>query len=745
MREELEPGTSPDRRAPPDAPVDDELAIPAVAAVDVEPADEVEPPPDEYEDEDEYDEGLAPWRLDEPRVDDGSLIHLHRLNASGPVSFGSGHVAARDVNILYRMVGGEPATPRPVSGPVHESILDRLAETYVEVTAFARLREGLRRQHVQVLRGYRGSGRMTTALLALRGLSKSVNHLGASQAHSLVSASVADGSGYVAEPTEGPVTPALLSALGERLREQHAYLVLLTDEALDLDESTSSEYVLRYAHPSGEQVFHRHFEQVAVDRDREFLGQPGVKSAIFDEARQAAGPAQVVRLVNNLVVAAGEDRTAEQFLSGLESRLRTGVRRWLLGEPPGIAATDSMEGWSSAPPGSNAGVAGPQRTLWEVATLLACCVLDGYPLGRVVAEAERLAVRLHEIESPGTRPPHPVLRDSVQACITFIRVAEPHEPGSDWLARWHTPRVWVRDPKTPRIVFEILWREFIAARGPVVGWLREMTDPARGRSSTRGSGKCAIATIGMLATIDFDYLYRALLGGWAGSRDERLNEAAVRALEVAASDERVASTVRLALRRWSDPKSARFRRRTAMLAYRSGIGAHFPGDALRAVRGMTGNADRRQARVLLTGLVLAGHADRVLAQLAGPDGGDPEAVGLFLALGDVDGDADIPDPRGALLASRATVPGGDRALSRLWTLALRDSSTTTAAWRRLREWVALADDQPELLASLGTLATDLMVDANLAVRLPFVLKLWHGDRSQPWRATAWLLARVSRA
>ncbi len=693
MREELEPGTSPDRRAPPDAPVDDELAIPAVAAVDVEPADEVEPPPDEYEDEDEYDEGLAPWRLDEPRVDDGSLIHLHRLNASGPVSFGSGHVAARDVNILYRMVGGEPATPRPVSGPVHESILDRLAETYVEVTAFARLREGLRRQHVQVLRGYRGSGRMTTALLALRGLSKSVNHLGASQAHSLVSASVADGSGYVAEPTEGPVTPALLSALGERLREQHAYLVLLTDEALDLDESTSSEYVLRYAHPSGEQVFHRHFEQVAVDRDREFLGQPGVKSAIFDEARQAAGPAQVVRLVNNLVVAAGEDRTAEQFLSGLESRLRTGVRRWLLGEPPGIAATDSMEGWSSAPPGSNAGVAGPQRTLWEVATLLACCVLDGYPLGRVVAEAERLAVRLHEIESPGTRPPHPVLRDSVQACITFIRVAEPHEPGSDWLARWHTPRVWVRDPKTPRIVFEILWREFIAARGPVVGWLREMTDPARG----------------------------------------------------SASDERVASTVRLALRRWSDPKSARFRRRTAMLAYRSGIGAHFPGDALRAVRGMTGNADRRQARVLLTGLVLAGHADRVLAQLAGPDGGDPEAVGLFLALGDVDGDADIPDPRGALLASRATVPGGDRALSRLWTLALRDSSTTTAAWRRLREWVALADDQPELLASLGTLATDLMVDANLAVRLPFVLKLWHGDRSQPWRATAWLLARVSRA
>jgi len=461
----------------------------------------------------------------------------------------------------------------------------------------------------------------------------------------------------------------------------------------------------------------------------QLLEDPQTAAAIHEEEGQATGPAMVVDLVENLATQVHDRHTPEQIVSGLHSRLHASVACWLMGESSGGAGVN------------------PHRTVWDVATLVTCCVLDRYPLGRVLAAAESLAARLHGVESPGTHLPRPVLHDSVQACEEFIRVAEPYEPWPDWYSRWHTPRVQMRDQKLLKVVLEVVWRRLGAAREPVVSWLHDLADPARrAPAHSRREVACSLKALGVLAQIDFDHVNREVLGRWASSRDQRMNKAAVQVLEVALQDQRTTSTVRLALRQWSREDAALNRRRTALLAYGTLISVRIPADdVLRAVRHTGAAGGGPEAVRAVATLVVQGRGDPVLTELAARlDDGDPQAVGLFMALaGPGDGNG-LPDPRAALLRASATSTARQVALARLWASGLQGSLTAAAAWRRLRDWVAIADHQPELLEPLSALLNGLMQEPRLLVRLPFVLRLWHGDGDPPERAAKLLLERVMR-
>jgi hypothetical protein len=700
----------------------------------VPPRDREEPPEaaERADDgDDEYDDEPAAWVGDGPVGDVEGFI---RLYARAPVTIGHGPAAGRDVNfrnVNFYYGATPPRALRP--GPVDTDTLDYLTAAYIEVDAYDRLRHGLRRYHVQVLRGHQGAGRTTTALLALCGLDKPVLRLPSLESmQQLVESDLPGGFGYTIELTRSSsensqqLDLAVLDRLRYQMRSVDAYLVIVTEDLAGLEGVAKDEYVVPCSAPPGLEVFRKYLtflEGNVREAIRQLLKDQQTAAAIEEEAKQASGPAVALELIDYLANAASERQSPEQVVNGLRSQLRKNVMRWLLGEPSGNGVK-------------------PERSVWDVATLLACCVLDRYPLGRVLAAAGDLATRLHQIESPGGRPTRPVLHDTVQACEEFVRIVEPYEPWSDWYSRWHTPRVQVREEKLLRVVLEVVWRRLNAAREPVIGWLRDLAARHRGSTATYRVA-CSLRALGVLAQIDFDHVNREVLGPWAGDWNERLNTAAVQVLAVALEDQRTSSTVRLALRQWSREGASWSKRRTALLAYGT-LGTEIPvDDVLRAVRDIDSVSHRPQVVRAIAALVERGGGDRVLRDLAARvDANDRRGMEMFMALLRRGNGVDLPDLRAALLSPRA--PSASQiALTRLWVSVLQSPSTTAEAWRWLRDWVTLVDHQPEMMEPLSELLNSLMREPGLAARLLFVLRLWHGDRHPPERAAQLLLKRVS--
>jgi len=386
----------------------------------------------------------------------------------------------------------------------------------------------------------------------------------------------------------------------------------------------------------------------------------------------------------------------------------------------------------------------PKRSLLEVATLITCSVLDGYALARVVPVAQRLAERLHHAEEPGAALPRRVLSDALWACEDFIRVAEPDEPGSDWWSRLHTPRVWVSNPTLPKVVLEVVWRKLTAAHDPLTRWLSDLATPPPMTYGREFEAVAARRAISLLAQVDFDHVYRTVLTKWASSDDRRLNVAAVEVLAQAIENDHAVPAVRLMLRQWSRPGAKPMRRRTAILAYAGALGMHCStSDVLRAVR-LVGNEDPDRLAVrALARLVVDRRGDRVLADLAARLGrGDSTALGQFLALAS-GGEGDLPDLRPALLSAGGESAEHEASLAYLWTLALREPSTSPTAWHHLRRWIALTAHRPELLESLGVLVRRLLAEAYVAPRLRFVLRLWRSRCSPPERSALTFLSRAA--
>ena len=633
----------------------------------------------------------------------------------------------------------------PVVGPVDDKTLDRLAETYFEVPTFDWIQRRLLRHRVQVLQGQPGTGRMTTALLVIRALRKDVCILQVPDDPATLIGSLEGGANYVMvldrERSElGPqLTAAVLHGLRQHLGNIDAYLVIVAEPDVPPDNVASQEFIVSWLSPPGERVLEKHLGQAAAGIHRELDARPDLRKAIDEEVRQAPAPGSVVAIVAQLEEGVRQGRSIEQIVSGFASRLRKEVREWLL---EGSAAPPAS---AESTPVDLAREPVAKRSLWDVATLIACCVFDGHPLARVTTAAVPLAAELHALESPGMRPPRPVLRDSVAACDKFIRVTGPDESGPDWFSRLHTPRVYLRDPRLPRIVLEEVWRRLTAARGPVTRWLHDLALSARTKPIGKEQSGNALRAIGLLAQIDFDDLYRHVLGAWANSPSERANKAAATALEIASMDDRAALTVRMVLRRWSREDASLRRRRTALLAYATSVGSNCPaGDLLCAVRNAGLAAEDPLVMLQLARLAADGRGHQVLIDLSTRVGdGDLGALKQFLVLarpGNPDG---IPDLRAALLRVSATSQADEAALAHLWALPLRDPSTRVEAWQRLRAWVALGAHQPELLEPLGALIGRLLAEPYVAPRLQFVLRLWRGSCTPPERSALTVLSRAA--
>ncbi|GAA1020735.1 hypothetical protein Aple_055270 [Acrocarpospora pleiomorpha] len=258
----------------------------------------------------------------------------------------------------------------------------------------------------------------------------------------------------------------------------------------------------------------------------------------------------------------------------------------------------------------------------------------------------------------------------------------------------HPRRARIVDEKLVRTLLEVAWHEYDTFRDPLLAWLVVLLGHSGFRIQIR-----AAQIAGLLATFDFDHVYATLLRVWARGNVAHRSAAAF-ALEIAHSDDRLASRVKSQVLSWAHSPDWRLKD-SAARAYGTAIGAENVDAAIGALEGLgwgTALVGRNSIAYSLAALFeiaphrvaekvadwahsdsesLADHAVRTLLLIARFQGGEP-------------GTEDWP----TLLALTSDGKPRER-LAGLWRRAL-GSRLARRAWECLRLWLHCADRDKHL-------------------------------------------------
>jgi hypothetical protein len=648
--------------------------------------------------------------------------------------------------------------PPPLrDGPLSRTWLQTQRTLFVETAAFKELadtdgRPGrLRRERVQILYGREGTGRTTTALLALAAV---VDQPGAVEQpapddtaedgqdpdRSCVRVLLSDtelvgippedlikGCGYLLDRSSVSQPDSVDLATLRRLRELAAnheiFLIVVVDDRARLDRANLREHLVEQDRPDPRQVYERHrdhlLEDTRMPTSRRF------EDELRRELDAAPAPAQVAELARVLVDAAKQELTAGHLVQVLWVRLLARARSKLANPFKRHEASDTVE------------------ALRRRALLLACLVLDGLPLATVTTAAARLAVELHERQNPGEPLPLPIFGSAVDDLLDYAEASdEPPEAigAQDGLTR----RVWMR-PGLPAAVLETAWRHYDAVRGPLIAWLQSL---AAQRQDPTLQVRAA-AAVGKLATYDFEYISTEVIDGWAASPDPSHRWAAAWALEMAAEDPRLAERVRRRISDWcqeaSDQDRQRTfnRQRTALLAFTTSIATRHPGSTLQSLAVLAKQPHHGNDWAVALGLrelFLAGcHAEvryRLAdwARLGEELSFMPLQVQAARGLLAISQDAvDSDNERQDVLRLFATDPAWRETSTNLWRLALNRAVTSQSAWDVLWIWLRRAGREPELAGPVEELVSGLVRDEHLRARASFYQLFWARDHA--WHDT----------
>ncbi|MFF9677149.1 hypothetical protein ACF1GS_36605 [Streptomyces eurythermus] len=621
------------------------------------------------------------------------------------VGFGSGDAAGT----IYKNYFGTPAVD-PVDGRVPEDDLDRLRELYVAPATHTTLVDHLARHGVAVLRGTPGSGRYTTALLAVRQAMDTGVVVLDSEAG--VRRLVTDETGL--QPSRGHVIEGDGTEWANELRPQllirlraatygRSPLVIIVDDHVPL--GGLAEHVVPHEVADGTpfQVLERHLTVLLADRPldcRKLLEHEGLR----EDLRGRRSMAEVAGLAAQLARRVRDGDDVDQIVQGLGVELRAKAVK-LLG--PRKSAAD--------------GTARQEVSLWSHAFLLACVVLDGTTLSRVSRESHRLAELLHGVRSPSSAPAMPLFEESVRDWLDHSDVEFTDRSGQPVGARHPECLVRISQRGLGEAVLEVLWHDHSGARGPLLEWLDGLV--VRGEEDIRVS---AAQTVGLLATFDWAYVLEELLVRWASERGEHADRrrfAAAWALERAVTDPLLAPRVQRLLSRWSQRRDFQA---CAQAAYGTRIGAKFPAEALSSLERIAG-AGTKSVWTAVREIYAAGSRAQVLERLATWSASSrhwlrDDAAKCFQGLSRFRGERAVtaflrePGPREhLLLLSRRTLLSASRAHRQ-------------CGWNCMRLWVERAGDEPGLDELMAEFFADLPEPGTegerLRERLLFHLRLW---------------------
>ncbi|MFZ3559203.1 hypothetical protein [Streptomyces sp. BH055] len=601
---------------------------------------------------------------------------------------------------------GSPAggTGRLLAGPVADDELRRVRDTYCAPDDYPDLKRNLGGNHLVVLHGRPGTGRMFTALSLLDDVTRGkVSRLApATELDHLDGEHIARGHGYAMEPATAP-SDVQLDRLRDALAERGAFAVLLAAPEPGVTAPVLGRHHVAHTPPDPTGVLERRLD-VAL-RERAPLGR---SLAGADKVRAALGlgtllPDEAARLATRIVEHVDEALTEAQFLAACRDFAPAQAAEWFAG---GVTS-------ESLP------------RLREAAFRIALAVLGGASVSAVAEATEQLAWEFAVTTAPDSTPGRPVFNDGLGARLASARAVT--EPGTESLGDAEVPVRTVRfdGDRLAGAVLEHLWEHRPGARGPVLRWLGSLCDDPRAQVWVR-----AAVTAGMLCRLDCADTVQELIHPMAASPQWRRRQFAATALDLAVTDPAVGPAIGSLVRSWARFGSAGLRRTAATVLGR-GRATDSLGESLDllAAIGTWKGGGKPEGEEFRDIAGLRGDAAESVAQLAGttPDPLPHQRIRSWLG---------HPRTEEQNLGLVSTLSLAQTPVATVWNPApgLEDLGDTPLM-------IALAAaDRERAPALAGLLWTALNTSRSYEAALGIVEDWMTGSQGQPWaRQLAWFL------
>lgn len=465
-------------------------------------------------------------------------------------------------------------------------------EAFVLDAAYAALLGRARGRNVVIVQGPRGSGRGATGLRLLIDCRRTeLLRFPPDTGIAEISGAVKDAGGYLledlAERRIRELTALALTDLDARLGSLGAKLIITMPSGATLSDPA----VQRFVAPLEKPAAHR---AIMESHLRLRLGD-----AVADELLRDTG----LRAVFDDVVTAdaARERAAEFALHVEELRVRGRLDMDVLRDRMKSSVTTEVETWFT-------GLATPSLKYLAIATAL----LDGLPYQTVVEPAESLERRLTPPVSPvsASAPAADPFATGRAQRVRDIRARIVSAEVPSRLGPVPAEVIRYDHPAYPRAVLDLVWREFDALRGDLLGWLGDLANHPVDAVRVR-----AAAAVGLLSLTAFEHISKTVLRPWAGDSKENKREMAAYALRAAGRSAQLQQQALALVDEWTVGDSWQ-RRATAARVYGSALGSSLPERAFEELDRLSATEDADVAFAIGYSLAELIDADRALARQA---------------------------------------------------------------------------------------------------------------------------------
>jgi hypothetical protein len=490
---------------------------------------------DSPEGKDEASESADRDRLGARSADFRQALHQGRISLVGPSAHLREAKFGRDLHVgdnihLYANRGLSLAP-----GPVRAEDLTDVRSRYLPVAEYERVRDLVRERSLVLLRGFRDTGRATTALRVLDEVAAGkVFRLDITEDLSVITEKdVEEGGGYLIELTDlrlmHSLTDTQLDRLSSLLAGRGCFGIVLTEHVPRYREVLG--YLVNSSPPDPDALLDGRIDLEMLPDDPEDLEtalkqlarQPNLRLALGSRPR----PAETLLFARLLVAHGRGEHTVEEVESSCADLVAHQVAEWF------AELRYASRGHAE------------DHALRLAAFRIALAVFNESPLHIVREAGERLARKMMIALWPKRNPGRPLFADDQDIWLAAARaeLVEGHIIFSD--ARVPVPMVRYVDRRFPRAVLRYVWLSHHNMRQPLTEWLLEEGKDERDLVWVRTA-----QAAGLLCALDFPYTFHDLIGPAANSDIDTERVFAAVALDLAALDEQVRPAVAEVLKRW---------------------------------------------------------------------------------------------------------------------------------------------------------------------------------------------------